>query len=81
MGVTRRKLKGLDLSKSNNYGTNSMLFFEAVLSAMEISLWKSQRLITWSPQRVIYLRERKNYPSSMLCVDVKYHFPVHGGCI
>ena len=56
MGGTRRTLKGLDLYKSKNDGKTSRLAFSDALSAMERSLCEYQRLKTWSPRRVRYLR-------------------------
>ena len=79
MGGTRIKLKGFDLSRSNNVGRTSMLVFSAASSATERSLRKSQMLTTWSPQRVRYLREHENEPRSMLCAYFKSHCQVNGG--
>ena len=80
MGGTIRSLKVLHMSKSNNYGTTSILVFESALITMKRSLYKLQKLIAWSPLRVIYFRERNNEPGSMFCTDLKSHWPVHGRC-
>ena len=44
MGVTRRTWEVLDTSKFKNGGRTSILVFISILSEMEISLCKSQRL-------------------------------------
>ena len=69
MRGTISTLKGLDLYKSKNDGRTSMLVFAAVKIEIERSLWKMRRLTTWSPHKMIYLRERDNDPWSMFCED------------
>ena len=80
MGGTIRTLKVIYPSKSKNNGRTSMLLFADALSAMQRSLWKSQRLKTWSPRRVRDLREYDNQPRSMFCEYAKAHCPVKSGC-
>ena len=76
MGGTRRTWKALDLFKSNNDGRTSLILSVSTLGTMEISLRKSQMLITWYPRRVRYLREFEKDPKSIFCAVIKSHCPV-----